>query len=96
MIRPICVSLLAALAGPVLAGHPSHPQPGPSGAAAAFAFLIEAHHLASGGSGLLPLRLAPAPRRSRLCLPGREADTAGVGPVIPDRSTDARLARLAV
>jgi len=49
--------LLAAPGGSALVGPPPSPsQTGPSGAAAAFAPFIAAHHSASAGSGLLPAR----------------------------------------
>jgi len=88
-------SLLAALAGPALAGHPSpHPEPGPARVAADFTRLIDAHRSAAAGSGLLPLRLAPTPQRARLCIPPRGADGAADGAVIHDRGSDARAARV--
>ncbi len=56
------IFLLAALAGPALAGSPpSPPQAGPAWVAADLAPLIEAHRALAAGSGVLPLRLAPAP-----------------------------------
>lgn len=88
-------SLLAALAGPALAGHPSpHPEPGPARVAADFTPLIDAHRSAAAGSGLLPLPLAPTPRPARLCIPRRGADGAADGAVLHDRGSDARAARV--
>jgi hypothetical protein len=93
--RPLYLSLLAAFAGPALAGPPSPDrEPSPARAAAAVTSLIDAHRGATAGSGLPPLRLAPAPQRPRLCIPVGEADPAADAARMHDRPSDARTARI--
>jgi len=62
--------------------------------AADFTPFIAAHRSAAAGSGLLPLPLAPTPRRARLCIPPGGADGAAQGAVLHDRGSDARAARV--
>lgn len=86
--------LLAALAGPALAGTPpSPPQAGPARAAADLAPLIDAHRALTAGSGLLPLWLAPVPR-PRAGAPLPDADAASGREAAHNRSADARCSRV--